>query len=258
MSQETNDAAVAVLKKAGIHGERGLVAIECTSRGLSAGEVIADIVPGADLLRKSRLIVVATDQNIYLFKGRRFGRIGERLATFPIAADVVGFDDENVVFPDDTRVFMTKHQARALIAACGGQLNYVRAGFALRRLGVKGEIGLGTASGIEPSTERSTIAGKVARGTERVKPVVDVSELTDYFDASKAEGRIALFSDRYVRLFEGRTIASMGRELGAFPVGTELDVTDAVVTFPNGEIVKFASAKTAQVVATVTRTGSEP
>lgn len=240
----TNRAAT-VLRKAGIRDERGLTTHEGTS-GFTVGEVLADVVPGVELLRgKSRLIVVVTDQNIYLFKGRTLGRIGDRITSFPTSDDVMAFDDRHVIFPDGNTVQMTEHQARELIAATGGHLNYVRANYALRRLGVTNESGLGTAHGIEPSTERRTVAGRLA-------PVIDV---TDYVDASKAEQRILLLSDKHVRLFEGQSVAAMGRELGTFPIGSSLEVDDDTVTFPNGEVVRFASSGAAQKVAEVTRTG---
>lgn len=245
MGQAMERAAEAILKKAGIRGERGVATHE-TSAGMGISEALSDVVPGVDLLRgKSRLIVVVTDRNVYLLEGRSFGRVGAQIAAFPTASDAFAFDDRHLIFPDGTRVQMNSHQAGELIAATGGELNYVRANYALRRLGVEGEAGLGTATGIEPSTERRTIAG-------RVSPVIDV---TDLFDPSKAEGRIVLFSDRNVRLFEGRTIASMGRELGCFPIGSGVDVRDDVAAFPNGQVVKFPSPRTAQRVAEVTRTG---
>lgn len=245
MSDTMQSRAATVLRKAGIRDERGLATHEGTA-GFTAGEVLADLVPGVDLLRgKSRLIVVVTDQNIYLFKGRTLGRIGDRITSFPTSDDVLAFDDRDVIFPDGNTVQMTEHQARELIAATGGHLNYVRANYALRRLGVANESGLGTAAGIEPSTERRTVAG-------RLSPVIDV---TDYLDASKAQPRFLLLSDQHVRLFEGQSIASLGRELGTFPIGSSLKVDDDTLTFPNGEVVRFASSSAAQTVAEVTRTG---
>jgi hypothetical protein len=48
---------------------------------------------------------------------------------------------------------------------------------------------------------------------------------------------------------------SMSRELDTFPIGAAVDVEDDVVTFPNGQTVRFASSAVAQRVAEVACTG---
>lgn len=257
-SEETQREAATILAKAGIRGERGLATQESSPADLTAGEVIADFIPGVDLLRgKSRRIVVVSDQRVYLFEGRKFGRVGAPLASFETAQDVFGFDDRSLVFPDDTRVTMSRHQASELIAATGGRLSIVRANYALQRLGVEGEQGLGTASGIEPSTERTSVGGRIAPVLERISPVIDLTDVADALGKSKAESRLVLFSDKFVRVLEGQTIATMGSELAICPVGSTIAVDDDVVTFPGGQLVKFRTAAAARRVAETTRTGKD-
>jgi len=238
--------ALDVARKAGINGEQAIATHEGTAAETGVFAEWADLsVPGADLLRgKSRRIVLVTDQTVRVFDGRRFGKVGEQLGAYRVSDDLLAYDDQRLIFPDDQSVVLNEHQAREIVAATGGVLNYARANYALRRLGVHDEAGLGSATGDVPGSAHRT-AGDV---------IGDIA-LGGPLDSKTTEKRLLLFSDKNVRLFHARALHELGQPLGVYAVGTQLVLDDRTVTFPDGAAVVFKTSKVADRVADVVARG---
>ena len=141
---------------------------------------------------------------------------------------------------------LTEHQARDLVAATGGELNYVRATYALRQMGVHDEAGLGSASGDVPGSARRT-AGDV---------IGDVIAADGGLTSKTTEKRLLLFSDKNVRLFHASTMYELGAPLGVYAIGTKVARNDCIVTFPDGSAVEFPTSERAERVADVVARGT--
>lgn len=187
--------ALDVARKAGVDGERAIATHEGTAGKTSAFGHWADLsVPGADLLRgKSRRIVLVTDRTVRLFEVGRFGKIGGQLGAYPVSDNLLAYDDEKLIFPDGQSVVLSEHQARELVAATGGVINYARANYALRRMGIRDEVGLGSATGELPGSAHRTASDVIA-------DVAGGGGLT----SKTAEARLLLFSDKSVHSAEAR------------------------------------------------------
>jgi hypothetical protein len=245
-SAEMRRRAEAVAKTVGVRDEEALATHEGTAaRTGLASEMVADTIPGVDLLRgNSRRIVLVTNQKVRLFEGKRFGKIGQQIGEYAVSDGMLAYDDQSLVFPDGQSVVVTSHQAKELIVATGGVLNYARANYALRRLGVQNEAGLGTIDGIVPgSTHRTAgdVIGDVVSGGG--------------FDSKTSQKRMVLFSDENARLFDGHMIHELGPPLGVYPVGTRVTRDQQTVTFPDGLSVEFKTAKTAERVVDIAARG---
>ena len=239
----TAPKAEELLKAAGISGERGLVAHEVTAvgrekRGLLT-EMAGDSIPGFDQLRSGTMYIVVSERQIRVFKLRRFGRFGECLATVPAEPTALSYNDKHLLFADGTAFSLTRFQAQDLIVACGGDYHVARASCALRALGVQDEVALGTSAGIVPGSSRKTVGGMLG----------DAIAGDGGFKSRTSEGRIVLFTDKFVRLLPGEDIASLGQPLSSLPIGTDLPVEADILTFPGGNKVQFTSSKLAQRVA---------
>lgn len=240
--------ATDVARNAGISGEKPVIAHEGTAAKTGAFADWADLsVPGADLLRgNSRRIVLVTDKSVRVFAGRRFGKVGDQLGEYPISGEALFYDDERLIFPDGQAVFLTEHQAGEIFKATGGVLNYARANYALRRVGIEDEAGLGTATGDVPGSAHRT-AGDV---------IGDVIAADGGIHSKTTEKRLLLFSDKNMRLFHGRKIYELGEPLSMYPVGTRCVVNDRTITLPDGAAVAFSNSQTAQRMADLVERGT--
>jgi hypothetical protein len=246
---EMRKRATEVASKAGVRDEEAIATHEGAAGKMgAAGDLIGLTLPGAESLRgKSRRIVLVTDQTVRLFEGARFGKIGAQLGAYPVAQDVLAYDDRQLIFPDGQSVVLTAYQARQLIAATGGVLNYARANYALRRAGVEGESGLGTATGDVPGSVHRT-AGNV---------VADLVAGDGGLTSRTSEKRLVLLTDKNARLFAGDAVHELGSPIGVYPVGTRVEVTERTVTFPDGSAVEFKASETATKVADVVARGRD-
>lgn len=239
--------ALDVARKAGINGEQAIAVHEGTAAETGVVAEWADLsVPGADLLRgKSRRIVLVTDRMVRIFEGRRFGKLGEQLGAYPVSDDLLAYDDTRLIFPDGQSVALTAHQAQELVAATGGILNYARANYALRRLGVHDEAGLGTATGDVPGSAHRT-AGDV---------IGDIVAADGGLNSKTTEKRLLLFSDKNVRLFHAQAVHELGKPVGTYAIGAQVVLDDRMVTFPDGAAVTFKTSKVAEKVIDVVARG---
>jgi len=203
-ASQMKSRALDVARKAGIDGEQAIATHEGTAAETGVVAEWADLsVPGADLLRgKSRRIVLVTDQMVRVFDGRRFGKLGEQLGAYPVSDDVLAYDDQRLIFPDGQSVVLNELQAREIVAATGGVLNYARANYALRRLGVLDEAGLGSATGdVQGSAHRTAldVAGDIALAWRAARGICG----RDSARAGRPNGHVSRWSRRRVQDVKG-------------------------------------------------------
>lgn len=145
--------------KAGIADEDGVTVQEVfTSRRARAyDEIAGDLIPGATLLvRASCRILLATTQNIYLFRGARYDRPGPQLGVYSISRGGFSFGEDIVTLPGGEVLFMGRAQASAVASAVGIDDYRELAVIAAREAGVQ-EIALTIARATEPKLCKKTI-----------------------------------------------------------------------------------------------------
>jgi hypothetical protein len=258
MKDSANKAAEAA-KHAGIVDERARAAEEgfASSRARDFEDLLGDTIPGASMLvGGSRRVVLVTDQNVYLFKGRR-DQIGARLGVYPIAPGVMSFDGRKLAFSDGQCVYLSSYQAQVLESAARVDAKQGTAEALLERAGITGERAVTVAAGSVPKAPRKTAAGRM----------LDSALSTGDYDVLRetTEGRIVLVTDRRVHIFAGSQLAEPGSLLNRYEVGRGAVLRRGCeVTFPNGEVITFrfeddarrvtAAANGAQVIPGTERT----
>jgi hypothetical protein len=231
------------VQSAGITGESGIAVHEgfASSRANTLEDAFGDVIPGASLLLNgARRVVLVTDQNVYLFKGRRFDRLGPRLGVYRVDPSVMSFDGKKLTFPDGQIVYLTPLQANQLAAAANVDMSVDIAKEMLRRAGITDETALTVQRATCPKPSKNSIGSRIFDVT------LGGGEL-DFRDAS--EHRIVLVTDRSVYIYEGSEPAKAGQPLHHYPAGPGVPSRDhATVTFPNGEAFTFSSSRDAQLV----------
>jgi hypothetical protein len=240
---ELQRMARAAVQSAGITGESGIAVHEgfASSRANNLDDALGDVIPGVSLLLNgARRIVLVTDQNVYLFKGRRFDRLGPRLGAYRVDAGVMSFDGKKLTFPDGQIVHLTPLQASQLAAAANVDTSVDMAKEMLERAGIADETALTLQRATCPKPSKNTVGSRVFDVT------LGGGEL-DFRDAS--EHRMVLVTNRNVYIYEGREPAKAGQPLHHYPAGPGvLSRDNATVTFPNGDALMFSSSRDAQLV----------
>ena len=235
--------AAETIKRAGIADKRGVVVVEgfASSGAETFDDTIGDLIPGASLLVSgARRVVLVTDRNVYLFKGRRFDQPGARLGCYPIEPGVLSFDGREVSFPDGQVVRLTNFQAEVLAQAAAIDVQSSAAEEVLERAGITGERALTVERGFVPKAPKTTVGARI----------VDAALSDSLLDLREThDGRIVLVTDQHVYVFEGRQFSEPGTLLGRYEVGPRLlSRSNTEVTFPDGEVVTFQLASDAKRV----------
>jgi hypothetical protein len=242
-TNEMEQKAAETVRRSGITGERGLaVTVGFASSGTATLEdVLGDVIPGVSvLIGGASRVVLVTERNVYLFKGRRFDRPGALLGSYQIEPGVMSFDGKKVSFPDGQVVYLSDFQGRTLAHAAAVDVHSRSAEEVLKGAGISDERAITVEKGSVPKVTEATAGSRIFDAT------LGGGEL-DFRTTS--EGRIVLVTDRHVYIFAGSQFSKPGTLLGRYKVGHEvLSRNNQFVTFPSGEVVDFAGVSEAKRV----------
>lgn len=241
----TREKAKECAKRAGVAGEEPLALVDgpATSGAGWTDDTLGDLVPGlSSLLSEKWRLVLVTDAQVHLFKGKKPTKPGARLASYPLGPGVMDFDGRRLTFPDGQVVFLTAHKYGVLAAAAAVDENPGTPQDVLDAVGISGELGLVVARG-----HHTKSAGDKSVGTKVFDATLGGGEL-DFRRAG--ESRIVLVTDRNVYLFEGLRVAHPGPLRAKFATGTgPFTQAGGEVLLPDGSAVAFESAAEARRVA---------
>jgi len=236
--------ATETLRRAGIADERGVTVQECfaSSGAQNFDDFLGDMIPGASMLvNAARRVVVVTERNVYLFRGRSFDRPSERLAKYQIDTNVITRNGNKLVFPDGQAVYLSAYQAKTVVDAVRAPAYKGMADALLRHARLSGERAITMGRGTVPKTPENSLAARV----------FDVTFGGGDLDFRETlEFRMILVTDRNVYLFAGREPSELGGLICKLPVGKgALSVDNKTLRFQDGEFVNLDTADDAKRLA---------
>ncbi len=227
----TDEQANQLLQMIGVSGEEGLRVAElmAAARGSDVASMIGDVIPGFS--SKHQRVLLISDQHIYLVGGTK-KKPGTRLGVYPTAADTMQYERGVLKFPDGQSVKVSEFQAKALIAAAGGNEGKQLARRILEAAGTGESSWTGSVWGTNPVASKR---GTVDRVTDRV--LLGGGTETH-------EKLLLLITEKHV--YVGRDPGPVDKTLGVLlgvysrPV-EELRSDGPIVAFPDGNAVQFQS-----------------
>jgi hypothetical protein len=228
--------------KVGIAEEDGVTVQEVftSPRARVYNEVVDGLIPGATLLvRTSCRILLATTQNVYLFRGGHYDRPGAQLGVYSIDRGGFSFGEDSVTLPGGEMLYMDRTEVAAVASALSVDDYRELAVAAAREAGIQ-EIALTVARATEPKPRKKTI------GTKAFDFVLGGGELDFRDDVIRL---IVLVTDQRIYVFDGQHLMRPGQLLAAYARNASEGLSEGrAMTLPDGRTMTLAHGDRVRVL----------